>query len=116
MEEKKTILSSCYGKPESLAAMMTTQPDAIVSKTILHKSVGTITLFAFDANQNLSEHTSPYDAVIQVLEGRARVTIEGEPLDVEAGQIIVLPANVPHDVAAEEPFKMLLTMIRSKDN
>ena len=113
MDEKKAILSTCYGKPESLSAMITTQPNAIVSKTILHKPVGTITLFAFDADQNLSEHTSPYDAVIQVLEGRARVTIDGEPLTVQVGQMIVLPADVPHDVAADEPFKMLLTMIRS---
>ena len=96
--EKTTILQSCYGKPESLAAMMTIQPDAIVSKTILHKPVGTITLFAFDAGQRLSEHTSPYDAVVQVLEGQAQITIENQPWSVEAGQIVVLPANVPHDV------------------
>ena len=113
MDKKNTILSSCHGKPESLTALIATQPDAIVSKTIIHKSVGAITLFAFDAGQNLSEHTSPYDAVIQVLEGNARVTIKGEPFVVMTGQIIVLPANVPHDVAADEPFKMLLTMIRS---
>ncbi len=112
-QNETTILSSCFGKPETLTAMMTTQSDAIVSKTIMHKPVGTITLFAFDTGQRLSEHTSPYDATVQVLEGKAKVTIEGRPLTVEAGQIIVMPANIPHDVAAEEPLKMLLIMIRS---
>jgi quercetin dioxygenase-like cupin family protein len=75
--------------------------------------VGTITLFAFDAGQSLSEHTAPYDAVVQVLDGSARVTIGGQDKIVSEGQIIVMPANVPHAVNAEERFKMLLTMIRA---
>ncbi|MHC4122146.1 MAG: cupin domain-containing protein, partial [Planctomycetota bacterium] len=87
--------------------------DSIVSKTILDKSAGTITLFAFDKGQKLSEHTAPYDAVVQVLDGLAKLTIGGEDIKVVAGEIIIMPANVPHAVAAEENFKMLLTMIRA---
>jgi len=87
--------------------------DSIVSKTILDKPVGTITLFAFDAGQQLSEHTAPYDAVVQVIDGRGRLTIGGQAVTVETGQIVIMPGNVPHSVAAEERFKMLLTMIRA---
>jgi quercetin dioxygenase-like cupin family protein len=87
--------------------------DSIVSKTLLDKSVGTITLFAFDKGQKLSEHTAPYDAVVQILDGKARITIAGERREVLKGQIIIMPANVPHAVDAGEKFKMLLTMIRA---
>lgn len=87
--------------------------DSIVSRTILDKSTGTITLFAFDKGQRLSEHTSPYDAVIQVFDGKAKVTINGRENDVAAGQLIIMPANEPHSVAAEVKFKMMLIMIRS---
>ena len=87
--------------------------DSIVSKTILDKPAGTITLFAFDKGQGLSEHTAPYDAVVQVLEGNAIIRIAGKESVVSAGQLIIMPANVPHSVNAEEKFKMLLTMIRA---
>ena len=86
--------------------------DSIVSKTLLDKSVGTITLFAFDQGQKLSEHTAPYDAVVQILDGQARLPIGGEQQEISQGQIIIMPANVPHAVNAGERFKMLLTMIR----
>ena len=88
--------------------------DSVVSKTILDKPAGTITLFAFDKGQKLSEHTAPYDAVVQVVDGSAKLTIGGESISVSAGSIIIMPANVPHSVNAEEKFKMLLTMIRTK--
>jgi quercetin dioxygenase-like cupin family protein len=84
-----------------------------VSKTILDKPVGTITLFAFDRGQRLSEHTAPYDAVVQVIDGRGTLKIGGECVTVAAGEIVIMPGNVPHSVAAEERFKMLLTMIRA---
>jgi quercetin dioxygenase-like cupin family protein len=87
-------------------------PDSIVSKTIVDKPTGTITLFSFDKGQKLSEHTSPYDAVVQVLDGRASLTIGGQIQQVPAGEIIIMPANVQHAVYAEERFKMLLIMIR----
>jgi quercetin dioxygenase-like cupin family protein len=89
------------------------QPGAIVSRMLLKRPGGTITLFAFDAGQALSEHTAPFDALVQVLDGEADVTIAGTPLHVTAGQSMLLPANQPHAVAAPVRFKMLLTMIRS---
>ena len=106
------ILADCLGQGLKLTDAAEYPADAIVSKTLLNKAVGTITLFAFDAGQSLSEHTSPYDAVVQVLEGKASLTIGGQQQDVGAGELIVMPANVPHSVDAEEKFKMLLTMIR----
>jgi len=87
--------------------------DSVVSKTLMDKKTGTITLFAFDAGQGLSEHTASFDAVVQVVEGEAELTIGGEVVKVLAGQMVVMPANVPHAVKANKKFKMLLTMIRS---
>ena len=87
--------------------------DSIVSKTILDKPSGTITLFAFDKGQKLSEHTSPYNAIIQVLDGTGKIIIDGQVNDVCSGEIIIMPANVPHAVVAKEKFKMLLTMVRT---
>ena len=112
-EEKVNVLSDCFGKGQSLLELIEYSKDSIVSKTILNKSVGTITLFAFDQGQGLSEHTSPYDAVVQILDGSARITIGAEDKTVTQGKIIVMPAHVPHAVNAESRFKMLLTMIRA---
>ena len=89
------------------------QEGAVVSRTLLKRAGGTITLFAFDHGQGLSEHTAPFDAVAHVLEGEALITIAGVPLTVPAGDIVLMPANQPHAVAAPKRFKMLLTMIRS---
>jgi quercetin dioxygenase-like cupin family protein len=116
MSESKrnsTVLESCLGKPAILSQLIDYADDSVVSKTIIDKPVGTLTLFAFDAGQGLSEHTAPYDAVVQVLDGRALLTIGGKKTPVSAGQIIIMPANIPHSVSAEEKFKMLLTMIRA---
>ena len=112
-EKKKALLSSCVAQGQSLVSLIDYASGSIVSKTILDKPVGTITLFAFDAGEKLSEHTSPYDAVVQVLDGSALVTIAGKEIKVSAGEIIIMPANVPHAVSAGEKFKMLLTMIRA---
>lgn len=88
---------------------------AVVSRTLLQKETGNITLFSFDKGQGLSEHTSPFDAVVEVVDGAGTFIIDGEPKTVRAGEMIIMPANVPHDVqAAEAPFKMLLIMIRSE--
>ena len=108
----KSVLGACMGRSQELASLVEYAADSIVSKTILDKRVGTITLFAFDKGQKLSEHTAPYDAVVQVIDGKAQLTIGGEDVRVSAGEIIVMPANVPHAVVAGEKFKMLLTMIR----
>jgi len=90
------------------------QPGSVVSRTLIKKDVGTVTAFAFDAGEGLSEHTAPYDALVQVVAGRAQITIAGDAHQVEAGEMIILPANEPHALQAEEPFKMLLTMIRAR--
>ncbi len=111
--QKATVLPACLGKGQELAGLVEYSTDSIVSKAILDKPAGTITLFAFDKGQKLSEHMSPYDAVVQILDGEARLTIGGEDEMVPKGQIIVMPANVLHAVNAEERFKMLLTMIRT---
>lgn len=103
------------GKALNLQALIGYASGAVVSKTLLKKETGNITLFAFDKGQGLSEHTSPFDAVVQVVEGEGAFIIGGELKTVKAGEMIIMPAGIPHDVqAAEEPFKMLLIMIRSE--
>lgn len=100
------------GRPIDLAAEIQYAANSVVSKTLLDKKTGTLTLFAFDAGQGLSEHTSPYDATVQVLEGEATLTIGGKIVKVKAGELVIMPATVPHAVQAECRFKMLLIMIR----
>ena len=112
-KDDKNVLAACLGKSQSLAGLVEYGADSIVSKTIVNKPIGTITLFAFDKGQGLSEHTAPYDAVVQILDGSARLTIGGEDIKVSSGEIIIMPADVAHAVFAEEKFKMLLTMIRA---
>jgi len=85
---------------------------SIVSKTLIDKETGTLTLFAFDAGQSLSEHTAPFDAVVHVLDGEAELTIDGKKVITSEGQMTIMPANIPHSVKAEKRFKMLLVMIR----
>ncbi len=103
------------GKALNLKKMVDYSTGAVVSRTLLKKETGNITLFSFDKGQGLSEHTSPFDAVVEVVEGEGSFIIAGETKKVKAGELIIMPANVPHDVqAAEAPFKMLLIMIRSK--
>ena len=88
-------------------------PGSVVSKTLKQNPAGTITLFAFDAGQGLSEHSAPFDAVVQVLDGEGLFIIGGEEHNLKEGQLIIMPANVPHAVKAERRFKMLLTMLRA---
>jgi quercetin dioxygenase-like cupin family protein len=96
-----------------LSDLASYQKGAVVSRTLLNRKAGTITLFAFDEGQGLSEHTAPYDALVHVLEGEADVTIAGNVLRVCAGEMTLMPANQPHALLARTMFKMLLTMIRS---
>lgn len=101
------------GQALTLNELVSYQDDAVVSKTLLdHKGVGTITLFSFAAGQGLSEHTAPFDAVVEIVDGEAEVTIDGVAQIVLAGQLIIMPANHPHSLQAVQPFKMLLVMIR----
>jgi quercetin dioxygenase-like cupin family protein len=88
--------------------------NSIVSRTIIDKPLGTITVFAFDAGQALSEHQAPFDATVVILDGSACITIGGKEVRTEAGQIVIMPANVPHAVRADVPFKMMLIMIKQE--
>lgn len=98
---------------EQLANLASYQIGSIVSREIIRKSTGTVTLFAFDKGQGLSEHTAPFDALVHILDGEAEVTISGKAYHLEQGQIVILPANKPHALKALKQFKMLLVMIRS---
>jgi quercetin dioxygenase-like cupin family protein len=112
-KRKNTVLKNCLAKAANLADLIEYSPDSVVSKTIIDKSVGTVTLFAFDAGQGLSEHQAPYDATVQIVAGTAVLTIGGKKVKANTGQIVIMPANVPHAVQAKEKFKMLLIMIRA---
>jgi len=96
----------------SLNELVTVSDGSVVSKMILKKKAGNLTLFAFDKGQGLSEHTAPYDALVQVLDGRAEITIGGEPHTVTRGEMVIMPAEVPHDLRAVERFKMMLVMVK----
>lgn len=85
---------------------------SIVSQQLTYNDAGNITLFAFDEGQQLSEHTAPFDAIVQIVEGKAEIRLDGEVFNVKKGEMLIMPANVPHALYAEERFKMLLTMIK----
>jgi quercetin dioxygenase-like cupin family protein len=89
------------------------QAGAVVSRTVIDKKTGTVTFFAFDAGQGLSEHTAPFDALVYLLDGEAEIVISGKPLRVKAGEMVIMPANEPHALRAVKRFKMILTLIRS---
>jgi len=101
-------------KAHDLASLVDYAEGSIVSRALAENEAGTITLFAFDEGQALSEHSAPFDAVVQVIDGEADFTIGGNTVRAEAGQLVVMPANVPHAVKAATRFKMLLTMLRAK--
>ena len=89
------------------------QEGSVVSKEIIKKEKGTVTVFAFDKNEGLSEHTAPFDAMVQVIDGTLELTIDGELFTLTKGNMIIMPANIPHALHAKERFKMVLTMIKS---
>ena len=99
--------------PNFLVDMVNYQKGAVVSKTLIEKNTGTVTLFAFDLGQGLSEHTTPFDALVQVLDGDVEIRISGKPFHLKQGEIIIIPANESHALKAVNNFKMLLTMIRT---
>ena len=99
--------------PNRLVDLIAYQEGSVVSKTLIEKKTGTVSLFAFDKSQGLSEHTAPFDAMVYVFDGVAEITIAGDSTTVKQGEMLVMPANVPHAVRAIEQFKMMLTMIRS---
>jgi quercetin dioxygenase-like cupin family protein len=101
------------GQVRALAGLVDYQQGAVVSRQVIAKSTGTVTLFAFDKGEGLSEHTAPFDALVHVLEGQVEITISKQPLGLKAGEAVVMPANEPHGLKALERFKMLLVMIKS---
>lgn len=103
------------GKSINLRDSIEFSSGGIVSKTVLKRETGNISVFSFDKGEGLTEHTSPFDAVIIGLEGEGEIRIDGRPNTVEPGQLIIMPRNVPHAVYAAEKFKMMLIMIRSKE-
>jgi quercetin dioxygenase-like cupin family protein len=100
-------------QPRALTDLVQYQPEAIVSRVLAKRAAGSVTLFAFDAGQELSEHTAPFDAVVSVFDGEAQITIAGTPHRVGAGEAILMPANTPHALRAVGRFRMMLTMIRA---
>lgn len=109
-DEQHEDLSGQILRPADLVEYQT---GSVVSRMMVFKKSGTITLFAFDQGEGLSEHTAPYDAIVTVLEGEARIMIEGEPFTLKAGEMIIMPAEKPHAVEAISRFKMMLTMIHA---
>lgn len=110
MSSKKQELKA---QASDLEGLIDYQEGSVVSRTIIDKKTGTVTLFAFDENQGLSEHTAPYDAMVYVLDGEVEVTISGKPVKLKKGEMTIMPANQPHALAAKTRFKILLTMIKS---
>lgn len=101
------------GNALTMSDLVAYNEGSVVSKTLIDKKIGTVTIFSFGAGQGLSEHTVPYDAFVQIVDGEAEVTINGKPHTVAAGQMIIMPANIPHELKAVKQFKMLLVMIRA---
>jgi quercetin dioxygenase-like cupin family protein len=108
-ENIKTLIAQAV----ALADLIDYQEGSVVSRTIIDKKAGTVTLFAFDEGEGLSEHTAPYDALVYILDGEAEVVISGKPVRVKKGEMTIMPANAPHALKAVARFKMLLVMVRS---
>lgn len=106
-------LSMNIDQVQNLKQLINFQDDSVVSKEIINQAMGTVTLFAFAAGQGLSEHSAPYDALVVAVEGKAEITVSGQTQEISEGQILLMPAHSPHSIKANDPFKMLLIMIKS---
>lgn len=113
MKNSKKLLET--SKSFGLKKLIGYGKDSIVSRTIAERKTGTLTVFAFDKGQGLSEHSAPFDAIVQVIDGTGEFIIGGKPVKASAGDILIMPAKIPHAVKAVKKFKMLLTMIRSEN-
>ena len=111
-EREKTCMKELIAQPTQVNTLFDYQHASVVSRTIIDKKTGTVTFFAFDKGQGLSEHTSPYDALVHVLDGEAEIIISGRPLKVGAGEMIIMPSHKPHALRAIKQFKMMLVLIR----
>jgi len=105
--------TSIIGKVVELNKTINYQDGSVVSKEIIKKETGTVTIFAFDKGQGLSEHTAPFDALVNIIDGQAEITISGNPSIVKEGEMMIMPANQPHALKAVEKFKMMLVMIKT---
>jgi quercetin dioxygenase-like cupin family protein len=115
MPVQKKERGDILGKQFLVNDLISYQEEAVVSRTLIDKTAGTVTIFAFDEGQGLSEHTAPFDAMAQILDGQVEIKISGQPFHLETGEMIVMPANQPHSLRAITAFKMMLIMIRSED-
>lgn len=114
MGKEEHIDNDLLAKATDMAALVDYQTGSVVSRTIIERKTGTVTLFAFAQGQGLSEHTAPFDAMVYIIDGEAVITIAGKRINVKAGEAIIMPANKPHELKAIRPFKMALTMIRGE--
>ena len=111
--QEVAVAREIVARVKNLAGLVEYQPGAVVSRILINKPTGTVTLFAFDEGQSLSEHTTPFDALVYLLDGEAEITISGKAHKLAAGETVIMPAGEPHAVRALKKFKMVLTMIRS---
>ena len=112
-DKNETDIAKQTGQVSKLISLVDYQTGSVVSRTIIDKPTGTLTLFAFDEGQGLSEHTAPFDALVYILDGEAEVTISGKPSNLKQGEMVIMPANQPHALRATQHFKMMLVMIKS---
>jgi len=113
MEQIKKQKEDLRGKALKAKDLVGYDKGAVVSRTIIEKKTGTVTIFSFDKGQGLSEHTAPFDAMVEILDGEAEIIISGKPNKVKVGEFIIMPGNKPHELKAVKKFKMALVMIRS---
>jgi quercetin dioxygenase-like cupin family protein len=107
------VLNSMVAEKIQTTKLVDYQNDAVVSKTLIARSAGTVTMFAFDSGQGLSEHSAPFDALVSIVDGEAEIIIAGQSQILKAGEMIIMPAGEPHALNAKQRFKMILTMIKS---
>ena len=106
--------NSLIAKSAEMAALVDYQSGAVVIRTIIERNAGSVTLFSFDKEQGLSEHTAPFDALVYIIDGEADIIISGQSIRMKAGEVVIMPANKPHALKAIEKFKMMLVMIKDK--
>ena len=112
MDNESNTGNILIAQSAEMAALVDYQSGTVVSRTIIERNTGTVTLFAFDKGQGLSEHTAPFDALVYIIDGEAEITISGRSIRMKAGEVVIMPANEPHALKAVERFKMILVMIK----